>query len=120
MSTARRRRANRRGRGAETLAAGLLRLKGYRILARGFRVPTGEIDIVAARGRTLAFVEVKARESRATALEAVGFQQRGRIIRAAEHFLAQNAGLNGYDVRFDVIAIVPGRLPEHITDAWRP
>ncbi|MBO6947729.1 MAG: YraN family protein [Rhodospirillales bacterium] len=120
MTTDRRRRANRRGRGAETLAAGILRLKGYRILARGFRVPTGEIDIVAARGRTIAFVEVKARESRTAALDAVGFQQRGRIVRAAEHFLSQHAGLRGHDLRFDVIAIVPGRLPEHIADAWRP
>lgn len=120
MSTRDRRRANRRGRGAETVAAGLLRLKGYRILARGYRSAVGEIDIVAARGRIVAFIEVKARDDLETALAAVGPHQRARIQRAAEHFMGKHAGLHGRDLRFDVIAIVPGRLPRHVTDAWRP
>ena len=55
--------AEKRGRGAETLACWYLRLHGWRILARRARVPGGEVDIVARRGRTLAFVEVKARAS---------------------------------------------------------
>lgn len=120
MTTDDRRRANRRGRGGETLAAALLRLKGYRILARGYRVPAGEIDIVAARGRVIAFVEVKARSNLDAALDSVGAPQRRRIVRAAEHFLAQRAGLRDREMRFDMIAIVPGRLPKHIADAWRP
>ena len=53
--------AERRGRGAETLACWYLRLKGWRILARRARVPGGEVEIIARRGRPLAFVEVKAR-----------------------------------------------------------
>ena len=53
--------AEKRGRGAETLACWYLRLRGWRILARRARVPGGEVDVVARRGRTLAFVEVKAR-----------------------------------------------------------
>lgn len=120
MTTEGRRRANRRGRGGEMLAAGLLRLKGYRILARSYRVPTGEIDIVAQRGCCVAFVEVKARDSLEAALEAVGLHQRRRIVRAAEHFMAQHSGLQGSDLRFDVIAIVPGKLPKHVADAWQP
>ena len=55
------REAERRGRGAETIACWYLRMRGWRILARRARVPGGEVDIVAKRGRTLAFVEVKAR-----------------------------------------------------------
>lgn len=120
MSKDRRQRANRRGHGAETLAAILLHLKGYRILARGYRVAAGEIDIVAGRGRLIAFVEVKARDTLLGALEAVGPQQRTRIARAAEHFMAQHADMQGRDLRFDVVAVLPGRLPKHIADAWRP
>jgi len=66
------REAEKRGRGAETIAAMYLRMHGWRILARRARVPGGEVDIVARRGRTLAFVEVKARgteESAAFALD---------------------------------------------------
>ena len=63
--------AEKRGRGAETLACWFLRLRGWRILARRARVPGGEVDIVARRGRTLAFVEVKARERLDDAAEAV-------------------------------------------------
>lgn len=120
MSKDARLRANRRGRGAETIAAALLRLKGYKILARSYRVPVGEIDIIAGRGSVVAFVEVKARDTLTEALEAVGAQQRTRILRAAEHYVASNPNLQSRDLRFDVIAVLPRRLPKHIADAWRP
>ncbi len=116
----RRRRAYRQGRRAEGWAAWWLRLKGYRILARGFRVPVGEIDLVAARGRILAFVEVKRRARLADALEAVTPHQRRRIERAAEAFLGRERRLVGKRLRFDVVVIRPGRLPRHLADAWRP
>jgi putative endonuclease len=67
----RRRRARTFGRVAEDFCAWFLRLKGYRILARGFRTPVGEIDLVAARWGTLAIVEVKARRNVAAAAEAL-------------------------------------------------
>ena len=89
-ATADRRRAWRRGRTAEGLAVLLLRLKGWRVLARRYRTPVGEIDIIARRGRTLAFVEVKARDGAATAAEAAARRQRGRIERAARWFLAHH------------------------------
>jgi len=120
VSEATRKQANRRGHGAELLAAILLRLKGYRILARGYRVPAGEIDIIARRGRVIAFVEVKARATLTDALDAVGSKQRRRIVRASEHFMAQHAGLQGCDLRFDVVSVCPRRLPQHIAGAWRP
>ena len=70
MTRERRRKAWRWGRLAESAAAALLRLKGFRILARGYKVPVGEIDIVARRGRLVLFVEVKARPSADAANEA--------------------------------------------------
>ncbi len=119
MSAQRRRRAYGRGRRAETMAAWWLRLKGYRIVARGFRAPLGEIDIIARRGRILALVEVKARGDLATAREALTRHQRKRIENAATIFLQHHPALAGLDLRFDVVLVAPGRRPHHITDAWR-
>jgi putative endonuclease len=112
--------ARRFGRLAETLAAWRLRLSGYRIVARGYRVAAGEIDIVARRGRVLVFVEVKARRDLAAAAEAVRPRQAGRIVRAAEAFVQARPGFRGLDQRFDAVLVRPWRLPVHIKDAWRP
>lgn len=111
--------AERLGRRAETLAAIWLRLKGYRILARRFRSPAGEVDLVARRGRVLAFVEVKARRDFATAIEAVGRRQRDRTVRAALAFLARTPRAVGCDLRFDIVVIRPRRLPHHLVNAWQ-
>jgi putative endonuclease len=115
----RRRAAWSRGRRGESLAAWWLRLKGYRILARGFRCPSGEIDIVARRGGTLAFVEVKARPDLRQAGEAISPRQRARISRAAEAFLQRHPQLTPLTLRFDVVLLAPGARPRHICDAWR-
>ena len=115
----RRRRAESRGRKAETIAAWWLRLKGYRVLARDFRVPFGEIDLLVQRGRLLAAVEVKARQSHRQAAEAIGPRQRQRIARALSVFLQRRPELAGCDLRFDALLIVPWRLPRHLVDAWR-
>lgn len=120
MSRDKRRVANRWGMNAETWAVWSLRFKGYHILARRVRTPAGEIDIVARKGRTVVFVEVKARPDIATALSAVSDRQRTRIARAAAAYLAQHPYLIDADVRFDVIAVTPGRIPHHLQDAWRP
>lgn len=96
---------------AEMLAAWLLRLKGYRILAMRYKTPVGEIDVIARRGKILVFVEVKARASIDEALYAVRTQQAKRIIRAAEYYLASGGAGNFHEMRFDVIAI---RLPFQI------
>lgn len=104
---------------AETLCTLLLRLKGYRILARRFRTPVGEIDIVARRGRLVAFIEVKARPDLMAAGESLGPRQRRRIAAAAAVFLQKRPDLQGLDFSFDAMLLVPGRLPRHISDAWR-
>ena len=119
MSRETRRQAYGRGRRAEALAAWWLRLKGYRILARGFRVAAGEIDLIARRGRLLALVEVKARPSLEQAGAAILPRQRERIARAAEVFLQRHPELAGLDLRFDVVLLAPGRWPRHLVDAWR-
>lgn len=120
MSRAAKRRAAAFGRRAETVAAVWLRLKGYRILARGARSGAGEIDLIATRGRRVAFVEVKARGDLAAAAQALSANQRRRIQRAAEGFLAHRADLAGFDVRFDVVLVRPWAWPVHVPDAWRP
>ncbi len=116
---ARRERAGRVGRRAEWLAIWRLRFAGYRILAQNLRTPVGEIDLIARRGKTLAFVEVKARPTLAAAAEALGLRQQARIRRAAEFFLAGRPALARLNLRFDVILVTPRGLPRHFPDAWR-
>jgi putative endonuclease len=108
------------GRNAERIAALWLRLKGYRVIARGVRTALGEIDLVVRRGQVLAFVEVKARQELDTAAAAITPRQRGRIVRAAEAFRLKHEGLARLAPRFDAVLLRPGRLPRHVPDAWRP
>jgi putative endonuclease len=110
--------AFRRGLSAESRAAMLLMAKGFRIAARRWKTPLGEIDIVARRRGTLVFVEVKAREHADDAAEAVTERARARIIAAAELWLASHPDDAGRAVRFDVMLVAPGRLPQHIVDAF--
>lgn len=114
-----RRNAYLRGLDAEFRCVLLLRLKGYRILARRFKCQQGEIDIVALRGRTLAMIEVKARPSVREALESISPRQQLRIIHAANAFLGRQKALGGHDCRFDLIWVGPGMRMKHIMDAWR-
>lgn len=109
----------RRGHWAELLCLWHLRLRGYRILARRYRTPVGEIDLVARRGALLAAIEVKARGDFATAGQAIGPRQRRRIARALDHFLVGRPDLAGLGRRFDVMLVTPGRLPRHLAGAWR-
>ena len=118
--TGARRLAETRGRGAETAAALWLRLKGYRVLARRMKTPAGEIDLIAQRGRILAFVEVKARATADAGAEALRPRQRDRIARAAEAYVRSRPDLAGLDWRFDLIVVTGGWRPRHLTDAWRP
>ena len=115
----RRQRAQRRGRVAEWLCLWHLRLRGWHILARDWRCPAGEIDILARRGRVLAVIEVKSRGELATAATALAPRQRRRIARAVEAFLLQRSDLAGLDLRFDLMLVAPLRLPRHWRGAWR-
>lgn len=116
----RRRAAERLGVRAESWAAIWLILKGYRVLARRLRTPAGEVDLVARRGGSVIAVEVKARSSLAAAVAAVSVRQRLRVARGLESFLAGRPDLAGLDRRFDLVAIMPWRLPVHLVDVWRP
>ena len=110
--------AFRLGLSAESRAAAYLIAKGYRILARRFRTPIGEIDIVARRRNMLVFVEVKARANLDQAAESVLTHQRRRIIGAAEIWLGAHPGAADCDMRFDVVLVAPGALPRHIEAAF--
>ncbi|MFZ5731933.1 MAG: YraN family protein [Pseudomonadota bacterium] len=103
---------------AESRAAAWLIAKGYRILARRFRTPHGEIDIVARRRNLIAFVEVKARAKRDDAAYAVTPKQRQRIVAAAEVWLMTHPEHANLELRFDVVLVAPKRLPTHLTAAF--
>ena len=106
------------GISAESKACVYLIAKGYRILARRFRTPHGEIDVVARHRSGLVFVEVKAREGLADAAYAVTPRQKARIIAAAEVWLMTHPDHANLDCRFDVILIAPKHLPRHLKAAF--
>ena len=110
--------AFRLGLSAESRAAMLLIAKGYRIVARRFKTPLGEIDLVARRRRVLVFVEVKARARFDDAAEAVTERAKRRIIAAAELWLVSHPDDVRRDIRFDVMLVAPGRIPRHIVNAF--
>ena len=117
--SARRARAERRGRRGEALAAWYLRLCGWRILDRRVKTPRGEVDIVARRGRTVAAVEVKWR-ARAEDLDtAIDAWRLRRVAAAAEAVLARYAR-PGDSQQVDVVLIAPGKWPRRIANAWQP
>lgn len=108
---------------AEQVAKIILFFKGYSIVAsrkKGLRgTQYGEIDLVAKRGKTLCFVEVKKRASFNEAAEAVHILQQKRIFSAAEVFLKYHPKYKGYTVRFDAILFNRFFAFRHIKDAWR-
>jgi putative endonuclease len=110
--------AFRLGLSAESRAAFLLIAKAYRILARRWKTPFGEIDIVARRRNDLVFVEVKARENFDDAAQAITERTQRRIIAAAELWLAHRPDDARCAIRFDVILIAPGSMPRHIVNAF--
>ena len=115
----RQRRAERHGRRAEWLCRWHLRLRGWRIVASGWRCPSGEIDILAQRRGIIAVIEVKSRRDLTAAAEAVTPRQRRRIARAAEAFLQTRPDLADHAVRFDVMLVERLRVPRHLRAAWR-
>ena len=107
----------RRGRFSEVIAAALLLAKGYRILARRCRTPYGEIDLIAVRGKRLAFVEVKRRATREEAEAALIGYQAHRIVQAADHWIGRHPRYRDHDRGLDAVLVVPLRLPVHLPDA---
>jgi putative endonuclease len=110
--------AFRTGLSAESRAALLLVAKGFRILARRWKSPVGEIDIIARRRGLLVFVEVKARDDLDDAAWSVTDRQRARIVAAAEAWLARYPDPRVRDIRFDAMLVAPRRVPRHIPAAF--
>jgi putative endonuclease len=118
-SKARRVKAYQAGLDAENNAAAMLADRGFSVLGRRFRSPAGEIDLIAANGSHLAFVEVKARRTLADAAWSVTPRQQRRIAEAAGHWLQCFPEYEGHDITFDAILVAPRQLPEYIPDAFR-
>lgn len=110
--------AFRTGVSAESKAAAYLMAKGYRILAKRFRTPYGEIDLVARKRNLIAFIEVKARASLDEAAYAVTPRQQRRIVDAAQAWLMAHPEQAEFELRFDAILIAPRRLPRHVLAAF--
>lgn len=113
-----RRRAHFWGLQAETLAAIWLRAQLYRVIARNYRIQGGEIDIIARRGRTIVFVEVKARADLEAAALALTPRKEKRVARAANRWIAAHPWAAGCSWRADAVLIAPRRLPRHIENAF--
>jgi putative endonuclease len=106
------------GHRGETLAAWFLRLQFYRIVARRYKTPVGEIDLIASRFGTTVFVEVKARGHRAGYAEALEAVNTSRISRAAQYWLAKHPAQAETPFRFDVIFLAPRAWPRHVINAF--
>lgn len=114
--------AYNRGIFAERFAALWLQLKGYKILERRYKTAVGEIDLIARKKNTIAFIEVKVRRTKLQALESVTPHMRKRIERAALYYISQN-DCAAYDLRLDVIAVsvspFGGYFIHHLDNAWQ-
>lgn len=111
--------AESRGRKGERFAALWLQLQGWRILGRRVKTARGEIDLVARRGRQVAFIEVKWRasgEGLDTAIDAY----RLRRVAAAAEAVAHRYARTGDSIRIDMLLLAPGSWPRHIVNAWQP
>jgi putative endonuclease len=117
--TGTRQQAEAKGRWAESVAAWRYRLSGFRLLARRYRTPVGEIDLVLRRGSLLVFVEVKARRRLVDAVDALRPRQSERLARAASVYLRDHPIHDQCAMRFDLIGVQPWRWPVRIVDVWR-
>ena len=113
------------GRRAEALAAELLETRGLRIVARNWRRPEGELDLIADDAGTCVFVEVRSRtgEDSGHPLEAVSARKRARVIRAARLYLEAEGAPGAAGYRFDVVGVTfpaDGGQPVlvHVADAF--
>ncbi|SFU17647.1 YraN family protein [Mesorhizobium sp. YR577] len=110
--------AYKRGHRGEWLAALALMFKGYRIVARRYRTKLGEIDLIARRGNLVLIVEVKARPTLVSAMEALAYSSERRIEGAADLWLSRQPDYGKLSVRFDMVAVLPRRWPVHIENVF--
>ncbi|MFN0218800.1 MAG: YraN family protein [Hyphomicrobium sp.] len=112
-----RQRRHRRGHTAEWIAAAYLTTQGYRILARRYKSPQGEVDLIIARRERIAFVEVKRRPTREECEAAITHNLSRRVRRAADLWLSRRADYQSWEIGFDVVFVIPWRVPVHLTNA---
>ena len=117
-SSSNRKKSENFGRLGETIATLYLRLKLYSIIKKRFKSPVGEIDLIAKKGKSLIFIEVKARKSQTNLEQALEAVNKRRISRAGAYFISHNPKYCDYDLRFDVIFITPNALPYHLLGAF--
>jgi putative endonuclease len=113
-----RRKALRRGAVAEYVAAFWLLARGYRIVAMRYRTRSGEIDIIARKGKLAVFVEVKARSGPLAAVNAVSYPSQKRIRAASDHWLSRQRDAALLSRRYDIIAVNRIFWPVHFKDAF--
>lgn len=106
------------GVSSEGRAADYLLARGYEILARRYKTPYGEVDLVAQNEKTIIFVEVKARARFDDAAYAVTLRQQRRIIDAAQAWLSAHPEHDGFDLRFDALLMAPKGQPRHLIAAF--
>ena len=107
----------RRGIVSEWVAAAALMARGYRILGHRVRTPLGEIDLIAVRGKRVAFVEVKRRATRTEAEAALGGPLAQRLRRASDYWVSRHARYRDHERGLDAILVLPSRLPIYLPDA---
>lgn len=113
-----RRRAWRKGIKAEWFAGWMLRLTGHRIVATRYKTRFGEVDLIARKGDLILMVEVKARNSVEQAVDAVTWTAQQRIRTASDVWLSKQRDHDRLSIRYDIIAVVPWRMPIHLKDAF--
>jgi putative endonuclease len=115
----RHKKSHERGLWAERLCVLALRLKGYGILARRWKNPAAEIDILALKKDVLVLVEVKERKTSAEAYAAISPGLRRRLAMAGRFALAHWPELREHSLRFDAMLVTPWHWPVHIENAWQ-
>lgn len=108
----------RTGLVGEWIAIAALTLKGYRLLERRHGGKGGEIDLIMLRGRTVAFIEVKARREMSDAQGAITPAKIGFIRRRIGLWRAQNGWAQDHVLRADAVFIAPGRWPRHVENVF--
>ncbi len=109
--------AEKQGRTGERIAAWWLRLHGWRIVGERVKTRRGEIDLIARRGKTLAFVEVKTRGTEEALAMAIDEYRMRRVVDAAQAVLPRY-GKGAENIRVDVMLVRPWRLPVHLKNVW--
>ncbi len=102
---------------AEHIACLYLRLKFYQIIAKRYKTPFGEVDIIARKGRRIIFIEIKARRD-TSLMDFISKHQQQRITQAAQYFLLKFSKYQTYDLRFDAIIMNRYFWPKHFISYW--